>query len=97
MGKIARSHDTKLRDKAEKNGPPKSKSASPKGRGDKVCPDFPKGNCKRGDKCPCVHRSDKPAARAIRVTPKKTVRFSGVRHTKPYVIPIKEGSRWRKP
>ena len=41
------SQDTKLRDKAEKAGPPKSRSASPKGRGDKVCRNFQKGNCKR--------------------------------------------------
>ena len=99
------SHDTKLRDKAEKNGPPKSRSASPKGRGDKVCRDFLLGRCKRGDKCAYVHKSDKPATPAIRmaatspnqVRAKKTVKFSDVIHTKPYVIPVKEGVRWRKP
>ena len=38
-------HDAKLREQAEKIGPPRSRNASPKGRGDKACRDFQKGNC----------------------------------------------------
>ena len=92
------SQDTKLRDKAEKAGPPKSRSASPKGRGDKVCRDFQKGNCKRGDKCPYSHKSDKPAAPAIKIavtstasgTIKKNVSFFNAIQTKQFIVPVKE-------
>ena len=61
------SHDTKLLDKAEKNAPPTSRSALPKGRGDKVCHDYQKGKCNRGEKCPCAHKNEKRAALAIKM------------------------------
>ena len=85
-------------EKVEKAGPPKSRSASPKGRGDKVCRDFQKGNCKRGDKCPYSHKAEKPAAPAIKVvvtstvsaTTKKSISFSNAIQTKQYRVPVKE-------
>ena len=97
--------DTKLREQAEKMGPPRSRSASPKGRGDRACRDFQKGNCTRGDKCPYSHKADKPAAPAIKIAvtsitlpkKKKGVSFSGVIDTKTYVVPVKDGTRWRTP
>ena len=98
-------HDTKLREQAEKMGPPRSRSASPKGRGDKACRDFQKGNCSRGDKCPYSHKVDKPAAPAIKIAvtsttlprQKKGVSFSTVFNTKSFVNLVKDGTRWRTP
>ena len=97
--------DTKLREQAEKMGPPRSRSASPKGRGDRACRDFQKGNCSRGDKCPYSRKVDKPAAPAVKVAvtsatvpkQKKSVSFSTVINTKTFVIPVKSGTRWRTP
>ena len=73
MGRIVRLRvNVKLREQAEKNGPPRSRSASPKGRDDKACRDFQKGNCSRGDKCPYSHKADKPAAPAIKIAVSST-------------------------
>ena len=77
----------------------------PKGRGDRACRDFQKGNCSKGDKCPYSHKVGKPAAPAIKVAAtsttlpkqKKAVSFSTTINTKTYVIPVHEGKRWRTP
>ena len=92
-----------LREQAEKLGPPRSRSASPKGRGDKACRDFQKGNCSRGDKCPYSRKVDKPAAPAIKMAvtstslqkQKKSVSFSNAINTKTFVVPVRYGARWR--
>ena len=82
------SHDTKLREKAEKNGPPNSRSASPKGRGDKVCRDspIPKGKLQKRRQVP-LRAQDRETG---------SVTFSNATHTKQCVILVKAGTRWRK-